>query len=102
MGKTTTSTLAATDGQNAETGKIRAGIIGTGNISGIYLQNGKRFDSLEVVACADLVLDRAREKAAAHGIRALTVDELLADPDIELVINLTVPQAHAQIGRAHV
>ncbi len=98
MGKTTTSTLAATDGQNAETGKIRAGIIGTGNISGIYLQNGKRFDSLEVVACADLVLDRAREKAAAHGIRALTVDELLADPDIELVINLTVPQAHAPVA----
>ena len=84
--------------QAAATGKIRAGIIGAGNISGIYLQNGRRFDSLEVVACADIDPDRAREKAAAHGVRACAVDELLADPDIGLVLNLTVPQAHARVA----
>ncbi|HEX7055968.1 MAG TPA: Gfo/Idh/MocA family oxidoreductase [Bacilli bacterium] len=79
--------------------KIKAGIIGTGNISGIYLRNGNRFDSLEVVACADLDVDRAQAKAAEFGIRGCTVPELLADREIELVINLTIPQAHAIVAR---
>ncbi len=77
--------------------KIKVGIIGTGNISGIYFQNGKKFDSMEVVACADLDVERAKAKAAEHGIRGYSVDELLADPDIQMVINLTIPQAHASV-----
>jgi len=79
-------------------GKIRVGIIGTGNISGIYFQNGKRFDSMEIVACADLDVERAKAKAEEHGVRGCTVDELLAAPDIDMVINLTIPQAHAQVN----
>lgn len=78
--------------------KLKVGIIGTGNISGIYLQNGKRFESMEVVACADIDVDRAKAKAEEHGIRGCTVDELLADPDIQMVINLTIPAAHATVG----
>lgn len=78
--------------------KLKVGIIGTGNISGIYLQNGKRFESMEVVACADIDVDRAKAKAEEHGIRGCTVDELLADPDIQMVINLTIPAAHASVG----
>ncbi|TVY01210.1 Gfo/Idh/MocA family protein [Cohnella terricola] len=77
--------------------KIKVGIIGTGNISGIYFQNGKRFESMEVVACADLDVERAKEKAAEHGIRGCSVEELLADPDIQMVINLTIPVAHASV-----
>lgn len=93
-----TPSAAETDEQTAATGRIRAGIIGAGNISRNYLQNGRRFDSMEVVACADIDPDRAREKAVEHGVRACAVDELLADPDIGLVINLTIPQAHAQVA----
>ncbi|MCC3373932.1 Gfo/Idh/MocA family protein [Cohnella sp. REN36] len=77
--------------------KIKVGIIGTGNISGIYLQNGSRFDSMEVVACADLDVERAKAKGAENGIRGCSVEELLADPDIQLIINLTIPQAHAAV-----
>jgi len=77
--------------------KIKVGIIGTGNISGIYFQNGKRFESMEVVACADLDVERAKEKAAEHGIRGYSVEDLLADPDIQMVINLTIPAAHASV-----
>lgn len=77
--------------------KIRAGIIGTGNISGIYFQNGSRFDSLEIVACADLNVERAKAKAAEHGVRGCSVEELLAADDIDMVINLTIPQAHASV-----
>lgn len=77
--------------------KLKAGIIGTGNISGIYFQNGKRFESLEIVACADIDVDRAKAKAAEHGVKGYSVEEMLADPDIQLVINLTIPQAHAKV-----
>lgn len=77
--------------------KIKAGIIGTGNISGIYFENGNRFDALEVVACADLDVERAQARGEEFGVRGCSVDELLADPDIELIINLTIPQAHAAV-----
>lgn len=77
--------------------KIRVGIIGTGNISGIYLKNGSRFDSMDITACADLDVERAKAKAAEHGIRGCSVEELLASPDIDMVINLTIPQAHASV-----
>ncbi|THF79884.1 Gfo/Idh/MocA family protein [Cohnella fermenti] len=78
--------------------KVKVGIIGTGNISGIYLQNGQRFDSMEVVACADLDVERARARGEEFGIRGCSVEELLADPDIRMVINLTIPQAHAPVA----
>jgi predicted dehydrogenase len=78
--------------------KLKVGIIGTGNISGIYFQNGKRFESMEVVACADIDVDRAVAKAAEHGVRGCSVEELLADPDIQMVINLTIPKVHATVS----
>ncbi|MBO9598736.1 MAG: Gfo/Idh/MocA family oxidoreductase [Cohnella sp.] len=78
--------------------KIKVGIIGTGNISGIYFQNGHKFESMEVVACADLDVERAKAKAAEHGIRGCSVDELLADPGIEMIINLTIPLAHGSVN----
>jgi len=81
--------------------RLRAGIIGCGAISPAYLKGCAIYDSLEIVACADLDLARARTRAAEFGVpRALSVDALLADPEIELVINLTVPQAHAAVCRA--
>ncbi len=78
--------------------KLKVGVIGTGNISGIYFKNGKRFESMEVVACADLDKERALAKAAEYGVRGCTVEELLADKEIQMVINLTVPQAHAAVA----
>ena len=79
--------------------KARVGVIGCGNISDIYLQNlGSLFDNLEVAAVADLDPDRARSKASTHGVaKACTVEELLADPSIEVVLNLTTPDAHAEV-----
>jgi len=78
--------------------KVKAGIIGTGNISGIYFRNGSRFESLEIVACADIDVERAIAKGAEYGVRGCTVEELLADPEIEMVINLTIPRAHAPVN----
>ncbi len=79
---------------------VRVGLIGCGMISSIYLKNcTQTFRNLDVVACADLVPELARTRAAEFGIpRACTVDELLADPSIEAVLNLTIPTAHAAVN----
>ncbi|CAN5497445.1 Gfo/Idh/MocA family oxidoreductase [soil metagenome] len=78
---------------------LRIGIVGCGAISGIYLQNLAKFRSTQVVAVADLDLDRARQVAANNGVsHALEVDALLSHADIELVLNLTVPKAHASVA----
>jgi predicted dehydrogenase len=81
----------------------KIGIVGCGNISDIYFEAGKKFDILDIVACADLELSRAQAKAEKHNIpKAGSAEELLADPDIEIVVNLTTPPAHAEIGFAAV
>jgi len=80
--------------------KVKVGIIGAGNISGIYLENGNRFDTMEIVAIADIDIQKANEKAQQYHIKGYTVEQLLADNDIEMVINLTIPQAHASINIA--
>ncbi|NYI42480.1 putative dehydrogenase [Demequina lutea] len=73
-------------------------MIGVGNISGQYLEHLPHFDSLELVAVADLDRSRAASTAAAHGVRALDVEELLASPDIDAVLNLTIPAAHVDVA----
>jgi predicted dehydrogenase len=78
---------------------VRVGVVGCGNISGIYLKNCASYSTVRVVACADLDVGRARAKAAEHAVpRACTPAELLADPDVEIVLNLTTPGAHAGVA----
>ncbi|MFC7443097.1 Gfo/Idh/MocA family protein [Laceyella putida] len=78
--------------------KCKVGIIGCGVISGIYMQNIKEYPHLELVACADLVMETAQKRAEEFHIpKVCTVDELLSDPDIDIVVNLTIPAAHGQI-----
>lgn len=81
--------------------KSKIGIIGCGNISSIYLQNlNQRFESVTVTAVSDLVAERARAQAEKYGVpRVLETQELLQDPDVDLVLNLTTPQGHYDICR---
>lgn len=80
---------------------VRVGLIGCGYISAKYLENASRFPAFAIVACADLDLERARARATEYGVpRTMSVADLLADPDIEVVLNLTTPDAHASIARA--
>jgi predicted dehydrogenase len=77
------------------------GVIGCGAISGAYLGMAKKFPVVEAAACADIDLSRAKAKAKEFGVpRACSVEELLADPSIELVLNLTVPKAHVPVALA--
>jgi predicted dehydrogenase len=75
------------------------GIIGCGNISTTYLSLAPLFRGLEVRAVADMNMDVARGRAAEYGVQAQTVDDLLANPDVGLIINLTIPEAHYAISR---
>ena len=81
--------------------KTSIGIIGCGTISSIYLKAPQLFDILQVIACADIDMERARSQAEKYGVpKACTVEELLADPEVEIVVNLTVPNAHAEVALA--
>ncbi|MFD4960134.1 Gfo/Idh/MocA family protein [Microbacterium sp. NPDC058389] len=77
---------------------LRIGIVGLGAISGAYLSTFERLDAVRVTAVADALPGRAEAVAADLGVRALTVDELVADPEVDLVLNLTIPAAHAEIA----
>jgi predicted dehydrogenase len=80
---------------------VKVGVIGCGTISGAYFKGCDPYDILEVVACADLDMHRAQEKAEEFGVpRACSVEELLGDPDIQIVVNLTIPKAHAKVNQA--
>jgi predicted dehydrogenase len=79
---------------------IRVGVVGCGKISGAYFNGAKPFGVLDIVACADLNADVAAACAQQHHIRALSVADLIADPGIDLVLNLTIPKAHAEINLA--
>jgi predicted dehydrogenase len=79
--------------------QVKVGIIGCGNISPIYLQSGSKFDILDIVAVSDKIMGRAESRAAEYGVpRACTVKELLADPEIQVVVNITTPDAHGEVG----
>ena len=79
--------------------KTIIGIIGCGNISDAYLKGAARSGLSEVKACADLRLEAAQAKASLYGVQAMSIEALLADPDISIIVNLTVPMAHAEVSR---
>jgi predicted dehydrogenase len=78
---------------------MRVGLVGCGVISRHYAQNARAFDSFEIVACADVDAGAAERLSAEHGFPAVTVDELIADPSIDIVLNLTPPSAHVAVIR---
>jgi predicted dehydrogenase len=80
-------------------GPVGIGIIGAGVISDTYLENLTAFADTTVLAIGDLRPDVARAKAAEHGVAAAgDVDVVLGHPDVEIVVNLTIPAAHAEVA----
>lgn len=78
--------------------RLKIGIIGCGNISGAYFGGAQKTNVLEIKSCADINMEAARRQAEKYCCQAVSVGELLADDEIELVLNLTVPRAHAAVG----
>ncbi len=82
--------------------KFKIGIIGSGNISTTYLKYTTLFRNIEMAACADLNHQLAEQRAAEYGITAMKAKDLLTSPDIDIVLNLTVPKAHFDVSMAAV
>ncbi len=84
---------------SAGTGRVGVGVIGAGVISTEYLTNLTSFPDVEVLFVADIDLDRAKAQAEAFGVpNSGTVEQLLADDDIEIVVNLTIPKVHVEVA----
>ncbi len=77
---------------------MKIGIIGCGNISGIYLEKSQTFRVLEVAGCADLIHERAVSQGEKYGVPARSIGDLIHDPEIKIIVNLTVPNAHASVA----
>ncbi|MFJ6678597.1 Gfo/Idh/MocA family protein [Microbacterium sp. NPDC091382] len=81
------------------TGPVGVGIVGAGVISQTYLENLTSFPDVRVVAIGDLIPERAKAKAEEHGVPSWgTLEDVLADPDVELVVNLTIPESHIAVS----
>lgn len=80
--------------------ELSVGVVGCGNISTAYLRLAPMFAGFKITAVADLNADAACAQAAEFGCQALSVDELMADRSIDLIINLTVPTAHYEVSAA--
>ena len=76
---------------------MNIGLIGCGNISDTYFQSQNIFNNLKIVACADIVQELAEKKANQYNTKSLSVENLLNNKDIDIVLNLTIPSAHKEI-----
>jgi predicted dehydrogenase len=79
---------------------IKTAVIGAGMISWTYLKNMTRdFGILEMIGCSDIVPERSAARAGEFGIRQMTNKEILDNPDIRIVVNLTYPSAHFEVTK---
>ena len=79
---------------------VRIGLIGCGTISGAYLRAAATFDILHFVGCADIDPQAAKRTEKTFGVPAMTVDALLGQDDVEVILNLTIPAAHGEVNLA--
>ena len=85
--------------QERVTGDLGVGIIGCGNISTTYFTLSPLFKGIKVIACADINPAAAEARASEYGVKAQTIAELLANPEIDIVVNLTIPDAHFPVSK---
>ena len=84
--------------------RLGIGFIGTGNISSAYLRaiTGHEamagFPVLDIKGLADMRPEASQARAAEFGLKSMSIDALLADPEVQLVVNLTIPRAHVEVG----
>lgn len=78
--------------------KLGIGIVGLGNISAAYLKASTHFPVLDIRAVADMNPAAAEARAEEFNLKAVELDELFADPAIDIILNLTIPKAHVEVG----
>lgn len=78
--------------------RLGVGIIGAGNISPAYIKAMRGFPGLDIRGIADMRPEAAAARAAEFGLTAVSIDALLADPAVAIIVNLTIPRAHVEVG----
>jgi predicted dehydrogenase len=76
----------------------KIGMVGCGNISGAYFNHCAPYKNIKIVKVADMDEARAKAVAAERGIQAVPLDAIYTDPDIDIILNLTIPQAHKEVN----
>ena len=74
------------------------GVIGCGNIAETYFKSQNYFNNINFIACADIKQRSADNCAKQNNIKSMSVDDLLNNDDIDVILNLTIPQAHYEIS----
>ena len=75
------------------------GLIGCGHISETYFRAQDFFNNIKIVKCADINANAANDCSKKYNIKAVSVEEILQDKEIEIILNLTIPRAHFEISR---
>ena len=78
---------------------FNVGLIGCGHISETYFRGHEYFNNFKIIKCADLNKEASNKCAQDYNIISCTVDELLNDPEIEIILNLTIPKAHYEVAK---
>ncbi len=78
---------------------FKVGLIGCGHISETYFRAQEYFNNIRIVKCADLNMETAKKCAIHYNIEAVTVEEILKDKEIEIILNLTIPAAHFEVSK---
>ena len=78
---------------------FKVGLIGCGHIAETYFRAEKYFNNIKIIKCADINLNAARKCSKEYGIKFLTVNEILKDQEVEIILNLTIPRAHYEISK---
>ena len=78
---------------------FKVGLIGCGHIVETYFRAHKYFNNFKIIKCADIKHSAAKKCASTYGIKALPVNQLLKDNEVEIILNLTVPKAHYKVAK---
>tara|TARA_Y100000591_G_scaffold324789_1_gene344721 strand:+ start:35 stop:1192 length:1158 start_codon:yes stop_codon:yes gene_type:complete len=78
---------------------FNVGLIGCGHISETYFRGHEYFKNFKIIKCADINHENAKKCSQNYGIDFCTVEDLLNDPEIDIILNLTIPRAHYEIAK---
>ena len=78
---------------------FKVGLIGCGHIAETYFRAEKYFNNIKIIKCADINLKAAKKCSKEYGIKFLSVNEILKDQEVEIILNLTIPKAHYKISK---
>jgi len=78
---------------------FKVGLIGCGHIAETYFRAHKYFNNFKIIKCADILNSASKKCASKYGIKSLSVNDLLNDKEIEIILNLTIPKAHYEVAK---